>query len=215
MTQLSNYDELARAAAAALRANAHGDWTQPAPGMYPHQWLWDSCFIAIGLSHVEPQRAAGELRGLLRGQWSNGMLPHMIYNPKLPYRLESARCPIQMALHHIPTLAITQPPILAIAAEAVADKLDDSSRASFIAEMVPAINRYHDWLYAERDPDGTGLVSLVHPWESGMDDAPYWSDAMSELKRVSPKMALAPRNQPLKPRRARHRPRCPAHADAR
>ncbi|MEO8785382.1 MAG: glycoside hydrolase, partial [Candidatus Saccharimonadales bacterium] len=32
-----------------LRGNdKNGRYTVPAAGMYPHQWLWDSCFIAIG-----------------------------------------------------------------------------------------------------------------------------------------------------------------------
>jgi len=47
--------------------------------LYPHQWLWDSCFTAIGIARFDPTRAADELRALFRGQWENGMLPHMIF----------------------------------------------------------------------------------------------------------------------------------------
>jgi hypothetical protein len=31
-----------------LRTNDRGVYTAPADGLYPHQWLWDSCFTAIG-----------------------------------------------------------------------------------------------------------------------------------------------------------------------
>ncbi|MGV9573680.1 MGH1-like glycoside hydrolase domain-containing protein [Streptomyces nigra] len=30
----------------------------PARSLYPHQWSWDSAFIAIGLRHVSPLREA-------------------------------------------------------------------------------------------------------------------------------------------------------------
>src|SRR5580704_3715214 len=62
-----------------LAVNDRGSWTQPAAGLYPHQWLWDSCFIAIGLARIDPTRAATELVSLLRGQWRDGFIPHMIY----------------------------------------------------------------------------------------------------------------------------------------
>ena len=71
--------DLAQRAQAVLDRNRRGDHTCPSGRLYPHQWLWDSCFTAIGLAAYDPTRAAGELRALFRGQWSNGMLPHMIF----------------------------------------------------------------------------------------------------------------------------------------
>ncbi|MCA1717305.1 MAG: hypothetical protein LC781_10905, partial [Actinobacteria bacterium] len=41
---------LARDAAKVLRKNDMGGWTKAAPELYPHQWSWDSAFIAIGLA---------------------------------------------------------------------------------------------------------------------------------------------------------------------
>jgi hypothetical protein len=35
-------------AAAVLHLNDAGSWTRAAPALYPHQWSWDSAFIAIG-----------------------------------------------------------------------------------------------------------------------------------------------------------------------
>jgi len=43
---------LAARAREVLRRNDLGGWTRAAPGLYPHQWSWDSAFIAIGLAHI-------------------------------------------------------------------------------------------------------------------------------------------------------------------
>ncbi|MDQ3317783.1 MAG: hypothetical protein M3522_10690 [Actinomycetota bacterium] len=48
-----------------LRRNDMGGWTKAAPNLYPHQWSWDSAFIAIGLAHLDTRRAARELETLL------------------------------------------------------------------------------------------------------------------------------------------------------
>ena len=29
-----------------------------------------------------------------------------------------------------------------------------------------------------RDPEGRGVVAILHPWESGMDNSPAWDEAM-------------------------------------
>src|SRR5829696_5294063 len=40
-----------------LHRNDMGGWTRAAPELYPHQWSWDSAFIAIGLAHLDTRRA--------------------------------------------------------------------------------------------------------------------------------------------------------------
>ena len=64
-------------AIAVLKANDRGLYTIPAENLYPHQWLWDSCFIAIGQRHYDVERAKMEILSLLRAQWRNGMVPHI------------------------------------------------------------------------------------------------------------------------------------------
>src|SRR5688572_23596399 len=73
--------------AAVLKSNDRGSYTSPAK-LYPHQWLWDSAFIAIGLRHLDPERAAEEVASLVRGQWANGMIPNMIFASGRQYRWE-------------------------------------------------------------------------------------------------------------------------------
>src|SRR5699024_10793519 len=74
-------ESLAEAAAAVLRANDRGDMTIAAPDLYPHQWSWDAAFVTVGLSHISVSRAVTELRTLLAGQWSTGMIPHIVFSP--------------------------------------------------------------------------------------------------------------------------------------
>ena len=76
--------ELARRAERVLLGNDMGDWTKPAPKLYPHQWSWDSAFIAIGLSRLDGRRAARELSTLFARQWSNGKVPHIVFNEEAP-----------------------------------------------------------------------------------------------------------------------------------
>jgi glucosylglycerate hydrolase len=75
-------DQLWDAALAVLRQNDLGGWTKPAPRLYPHQWSWDSAFIAIGLAHVDVDRAMRELEVLFAAQWRDGRVPHIVFNPE-------------------------------------------------------------------------------------------------------------------------------------
>src|SRR5215208_4068435 len=69
------------AAVRVLRENDPGGWTKPAPSLYPHQWSWDSAFVAIGLARIDPDRALSELETLFGAQWADGRVPHIVYNP--------------------------------------------------------------------------------------------------------------------------------------
>jgi hypothetical protein len=169
-----------------LARNRRGAWTCPAGDLYPHQWLWDSCFIAIGLARDDPARAAGELRSLFRGQWANGMLPHMIFAEGVKdvgsERIwQSRRNPL--APKDVATSCITQPPLVAVAVWRVAQALPAEDRAAMLAELYPKLVAYHEWLYRERDPQARGLVTLIHPWECGLDTTPPWMDALSRMPR--------------------------------
>jgi hypothetical protein len=183
-------EAVAASALAVLERNRRGDWTCPAAGIYPHQWLWDSAFVAAGLARHDPRRAAGEIRAVLRGQWSNGMLPHMVFTDAEPdagsRRLwDSRRDP--RAPHGVDTSCITQPPVLAIAARRVAEHLTGDDRGAFLDAVVPKLVDHHAWLHGARDPDATGLVTLIHPWECGLDTSPPW---MGALRRLHPTIEL-------------------------
>jgi hypothetical protein len=171
-------------AQAVLERNRRGAWTCPSAAVYPHQWLWDSCFIAIGVARYDPPRAADELYTLFRGQWANGMLPHMIFadgvNDVGSKRVwQSKRHPL--APRDVDTSCVTQPPLVAIAARRVAEALPAADGRALLADLLPKLVAYHSWLYAERDPNRSGLVTLIHPWECGLDTTPPWMLALERM----------------------------------
>lgn len=168
---------------AVLADNDRGDFTVPAHGLYPHQWLWDSCFIAIGMRHYDVERAQTEVVSLLRGQWSNGMLPNMILTRgrTSKHTPEMWRSQVSlMAPDNVATSGITQPPMLAEAIMRIGDKLDAEERHRWYQKVYPALLAYHQWLYNERDPHQEGLVLQIHPWETGLDNTPPWMYEMHQ-----------------------------------
>jgi hypothetical protein len=145
--------------------------------LYPHQWLWDSCFIAIGLRHLDVQRAQKEILSLLRGQWSNGMLPNIIFADGDSHRRDKNMWRSWLSPHapdDVATTGITQPPLVAEAVVRVGEKLSLPERRTWYQTVYPALLAYHLWLYTDRDPHGEGLVLQIHPWESGLDNSPPW-----------------------------------------
>ena len=75
--------ELRAIAEAVLRGNDNGRYTVPSRATYPHQWNWDSAFIAIGRSWYDQARAEQELRSLFAAQWANGKVPSIVFNPSV------------------------------------------------------------------------------------------------------------------------------------
>ncbi len=159
-----------------------GKWTRPAPTHYPHQWLWDSCFVAIGLSHLDVKRAETEINSLFRGQWSNGMIPHMVFGDQVDSKgksfWDSKVSPF--APDRVVTSGITQPPVVAEAVVRIGSKMTEEDRKYFYKKAYPHLLAHHEWLYRERNPHAEGLVLLIHPWETGMDNSPPW---MAEMEK--------------------------------
>jgi hypothetical protein len=177
----NGHDDLLEAAKVVLDMNNQGSYTVPAAGIYPHQWLWDSCFIAIGLRHYALDRAKSEILSLLRGQWANGMLPNMIFNSTNRFVRDGSvwRSWINPnAPEDIATSGITQPPMLAEVVIRIGEKMSKTERRRWYKSVYPALLSYHQWLYNERDPHNEGLVLQVHPWETGLDNTPPWMDEL-------------------------------------
>ena len=168
-----------------LKLNDRGSFTVPAGELYPHQWLWDSCFISIGLRHLDIKRAKTELQSLLRGQWSNGMMPNIIFSEGQEYHRDRELWRSYLSPYSpdkVTTSGITQPPMLAEAVVRVGDKMKLPERRTWYKTMFPSLLRYHEWLYADRDPHKEGLIILLHPYEAGLDNSPPW---ISEMRKHS------------------------------
>jgi hypothetical protein len=170
-------------AARVLLGNWRRGYSVPAAGLYPHQWSWDSAFIAIGLRHLSPRRAQQELDSILSAQWADGRLPQIVfhsgrddgYSPG-PTFWRSEQISGSPAVR---TAGFVQPPNHALAALMVheADPAE-SHRRSFLQRAYPRLVRWHEYLRLRRG--GTaGLARIVHPWESGMDNSPFWDAPLS------------------------------------
>src|SRR6266566_8325861 len=88
----------------------------PSREYYVQQWLWDTAGVAMGLVHLNETTAFNELLSLIAGQWNNGLMPHIVYNPG-----ESRYYPpadqwqtTSFTRNGIKTSGITDPPLLAI-----------------------------------------------------------------------------------------------------
>lgn len=183
---MAEHDQLIKDAKAVLKQNDFKLFTSPAGKLYPHQWLWDSCFIAIGLRHYNVGRAQQELKSLLRGQWSNGMLPNMIFSESLQYTQDRNIWRSHLSVSapdNVSTTGITQPPMLAEAVVRVGQKLSKAERRTWYQTMYPSLLAYHQWLYRERDPKQSGLVLQIHPYETGLDSTPPWLDQLHQHHR--------------------------------
>ncbi len=167
---------LAVAAADVLAANDTGVYVKPGPRQYPGQWNWDAAFVVIGLAHLDPTRARQEVRALLSGQWADGMVPHIVFHDAEPQYFPGPEAWGRTSgMPATATTGITQPPLLATAVERL-DRL--SPDPAFLAEVVPAIEQWHRWFHLHRRRTD-GLVAILHPWESGMDNSPRFDAALA------------------------------------
>jgi hypothetical protein len=180
---------LVGAAQKVLRANWLGASTIPSRQLYPHQWSWDSAFISIGRSWFDEARARQELMGLFAAQWANGKLPHIVFDPSVAaadyfpgpdfWASEiSADAPTGVR-----TSGLTQPPIHARAALEMHRHTKNAGESlAFLRTAYPALVAQHNYLDTLRDPDGSGLPSIFHPWESGLDNSPVWDRDLASLR---------------------------------
>ncbi len=142
------------------RAGAGYAYTCPSPGRYPWQWYWDSCFAAIAWRRFDAGRARAELESLLAAQRPDGFVGHTIFW-EAPVSLSRLLFYNVASRRSLQTETI-QPPLLAWAWQlAVGDPAAE-----------PRIAAQADWLAAERDLEGDGLLWLVQPDESGLDASP-------------------------------------------
>ncbi|HEY5886719.1 MAG TPA: hypothetical protein VIT24_03275 [Acidimicrobiales bacterium] len=153
-----------RAAVASMMA-AHGregGYTAPHGSVYPWQWLWDSCFHSLIWAELgDGERAVVELTNVLAVQDELGFVPHMTYHGDPGARADF--------WGRAGTSSITQPPVYG---HAVADLV---RRGVAVPDEV--VERATDgvrFLLGHRARTADGLVTVVHPWETGCDDSPRW-----------------------------------------
>jgi hypothetical protein len=182
-------------AAAVLRGNDAGGWTKASPLLYPHQWSWDSAFIAIGWAHLDVRRAMTELEQLFAAQWSTGMVPHIVFRAGRGARYfpgpEWWDCAaVTPAARGLPaqTTGICQPPVHALAVRRIWQLTPPPLRPEIrarIQALFPRLVHWHRYLATGRDPEASGLVTAYHPWE-GTDNSPRWDRALARIEAPRP-----------------------------
>ncbi|MFI5936785.1 MGH1-like glycoside hydrolase domain-containing protein [Actinoplanes sp. NPDC051494] len=184
--------DLWNSAASVLDNNWSDDHMVPSRRLYPHQWSWDAAFIAIGLAYVNPSRAWRDLRSLFEAQWPDGRVPHIVFDPRTA---EGDYFP-GPAFWDVPAYAgrpargstgLVQPPLHAIGVwevyrrAAAHGAIAAHEAGEELKWLYPRLVAQQEYLSRSRDAGGDGLASIVHPWESGLDNSPSWDTALADV----------------------------------
>ncbi|MEM7275009.1 MAG: hypothetical protein AAF547_18145 [Actinomycetota bacterium] len=132
----------------------------PNHDVYPHQWLWDSCFHALVWSAVGSDRGVTEVANVLATQAPDGFVPHMTY--WLDPDAHAAFWGRSGAS------TITQPPMFG---HAIAELVRAGQSVAADTFDRAARGLHH---LADRPRTPAGLVPVYHPWETGCDDSARW-----------------------------------------
>ncbi len=146
-------------------------YTKPSPGTYPFQFFWDTCFHVFTLTALgEADMARKHIQSLFAMQRQDGFVGHMSYWERLwPGRFTDLlqlqpRDVLRLNKPHMS--ALVQPPL---AAQAVLRIYRQSQDIAFVWQMLPKLKAYYKWLAVNRDFEQEGLLSIISPFESGMD----------------------------------------------
>jgi hypothetical protein len=176
---MSRNPDFDRQARDILVRNDRGGYTVPTHGLYPFQWNWDSAFVALGFATFDRDRAWQEIETLVSAQWSDGMIPHIVFHQRDegyfpgPDVWGTGRTP--------PTSGITQPPVLATVVRKLWEDEGADPACLRMNAMYRACLASHRWFHTYRDPLNNGLVMVTHNWETGRDNSSEWDDALARV----------------------------------
>jgi glycogen debranching enzyme len=118
-------------------------------------------------------------------QEENGFVGHMVFwKQPLPKRrsdVMQARPTWEALRPHMS--ALIQPPLAGIALHALHEACGDRV---YLGELYARVRRHHEWLAKNRDFDGDGLITIISPFESGMDWKPSYDAVLGYRRRVTP-----------------------------
>ena len=147
----------------------------------PYQWLWDSCFHIMISTRRSIIPAALELFSLFTFQHATGFVPEMTYWHADPN--QGGIGGFLFGYSDERFTDITQMPMLTYPVEQLHRMLAElpittnvDMGDAFARIFFRRAARYIEYWYVHRDPDSDGLVSIIHPWESGLDASPLYDD---------------------------------------
>jgi glycogen debranching enzyme len=165
----------------------HYCYIAPAAGSYPFQYFWDTCLHVIMLARLgEFDLAKRNLRSLFAMQEEDGFVGHMVFwkqlLPKRRTDVMQARPSLEALRPHMS--ALVQPPLAGTALHALFEACGDRV---FLGELYARIRRHHEWLARHRDFDGDGLLTIISPFESGMDWKASYDPVLGYRRRSTPR----------------------------
>ena len=160
----------------------------PSAATYRSFFAWDSGWNVIAMSHLDPETALQELQTVFNVQCDDGHIPHEVRIPELketdPVRVATIFV-VRRQYDDMGRSRFIDPPSYLLAAEILYNRTRDRR----VLELLPAMQRCVDYSLGPRDMFGDGLVSIIHPWESGTDTAPVF-DAPMNIHPNSPLVGL-------------------------
>jgi len=151
-------------------------FTAPSPGTYDQQWFWDSCLHSlVWLQLGTKERAFNELESLFIGKGERKLFPHMIF---WDYKKTDLFWLVFDNLYPTGNYSeLIQPPIIGYTLLKLLQngygQINDFSKETF---------RYYKELAECRDPEKSGLITIIHPWESGLDSSPKFDLELTDKK---------------------------------
>ncbi len=154
-----------------------GLFHMPSAKTYRSFFAWDSGWHVIAMSRLDPELAFQELATVFATQAPDGRIPHEVLAPELSQHSLVRGLVLFLLRRQFDELDrshFIDPPSFLLAAELLYKKTSDKR----VLGLLPAMERCADYLLGPRDMFGDGLVSIVHPWESGTDSAPVFDKPM-------------------------------------
>ncbi len=144
---------------------------KPSAKSYSYQYFWDTCFHVFILCALGDTKVAKDcLRTQFAMQEEDGFVGHIHYwNNILPARITDIfqnRIGLGSDLFRTHMSSLIQPPMVAKALQKIWEETKDEE---YLHEMLPKLKKYYEWLEKNRDFDDDGLLSIISPFESGMD----------------------------------------------
>ena len=180
-----------------LSANDRGRFTIPAAGQYPHQWNWDSALIALGWATIDPDRAWTELEALAGAQDPDSeLIAHIAFTPGAQGYEPGPACwrpdgvPAIRGVDGRQISQISQPPVAATCLRLLHER---HPRPDRLPALIEALHAWHRFWMTARDPARSGEPVIIHPWESGRDNAAEFASALAAVPRIVTSPARADR----------------------
>ncbi len=152
-------------------------YTAPSPGKYPHQWSWDSSFHAIVNGRLgRTDLAREEILTLLHSMSPEGVLPHIIFHGH-DFRTLTNRL-LRSYWPKSDCSPLVQPPVVALAVKEIWEQTGDTG---FLQETLPLLERHFIWLGTSRRFGESPLVSIISPWECGIDHKPGFDKLLGRV----------------------------------